>query len=369
MVSWANLKTIIGRNPMLNRPKLVQELAHVSQRLFHDSSQEIQLAFELWQKISQDPTFSYKCRAARAPWLVPTWNDTIGEVIKVEPIIDKYVVIAVDGSQIYPDRHQKAGCYVINIGAVELRYGLEGKRISLDSTPYVFGLEDADFQGESITDTVNCRREELELNGAYEYGLKIKQELNAEKSVVLLDGSLIFWHLEGKEEAFKDRFLTSYCATLERFAREQILVASYVSFPKSKELINLLRLFLCDFKPENASENKTLDYLVDTHIMRFFLEPYERTIIFQNHASIAEKYPASIHPYFFYIHTGAEIGRVEIPAWIAQDAHKADIIAQVILDQTIKGRGYLVCLAEAHEQAVIKGPDRDFFYHVLQKVG
>jgi hypothetical protein len=41
----------------------------------------------------------------------------------------------------------------------------------------------------------------------------------------------------------------------------------------------------------------------------------------------------------------------------------------VILDQSIKGRGYPVCLAEAHEQAVVKGPDRDFFYHVLQKVG
>jgi len=33
------------------------------------------------------------------------------------------------------------------------------------------------------------------------------------------------------------------------------------------------------------------------------------------------------------------------------------------------GGGYPVALAEAHEQAVVKGPDREFFYHFLQKMG
>ncbi|MDP3889286.1 MAG: hypothetical protein Q8Q25_01945 [bacterium] len=33
-----------------------------------------------------------------------------------------------------------------------------------------------------------------------------------------------------------------------------------------------------------------------------------------------------------------------------------------------KGGGYPIAIAEAHEQAVVKGPDRDFFYHLLTKM-
>ena len=44
-------------------------------------------------------------------------------------------------------------------------------------------------------------------------------------------------------------------------------------------------------------------------------------------------------------------------------------LLQIILDQSTKGRGYPVCIAEAHEQAVVKGPDREFFYHCIQKMG
>ena len=65
---------------------------------------------------------------------------------------------------------------------------------------------------------------------------------------------------------------------------------------------------------------------------------------------------------------GYEIARVEIPAWIARDDAKVDKVARMILDQSIKGRGYPVAIAEAHEQAVVKGPDRDFFYHCIQKM-
>jgi hypothetical protein len=46
-----------------------------------------------------------------------------------------------------------------------------------------------------------------------------------------------------------------------------------------------------------------------------------------------------------------------------------DMIAAIILNQCTKGFGYPVVLAEAHEQAVVKGPDRDFFYHLLTKMG
>jgi hypothetical protein len=66
---------------------------------------------------------------------------------------------------------------------------------------------------------------------------------------------------------------------------------------------------------------------------------------------------------------GTEIVRIEIPGWIAQSEELVNTVARVVLDQSVKGFGYPVLIAEAHEQAVVKGPDRDFFYHLIAKMG
>ena len=109
--------------------------------------------------------------------------------------------------------------------------------------------------------------------------------------------------------------------------------------------------------------------MLDVHISHFFLSPYTRTVVFKHQAKLCDLYPSNVRPYFFYLHVGSEIARVEIPAWIALNNDYVDDIASMILDNSLKGRGYPVVLAEAHEQAVVKGPDRDFFYHLIQKVG
>ncbi len=43
-------------------------------------------------------------------------------------------------------------------------------------------------------------------------------------------------------------------------------------------------------------------------------------------------------------------------------------ICSIVLDQALKGKGYPVCLFEAHEQAVIKSADREFFYEMLRSL-
>jgi hypothetical protein len=59
--------------------------------------------------------------------------------------------------------------------------------------------------------------------------------------------------------------------------------------------------------------------------------------------------------------------RIEVPAWVTNDPAAVELVCQVAIDQAAKGYGYPVVLAEAHEQAVVHGADRDFFYHVLGK--
>jgi len=139
--------------------------------------------------------------------------------------------------------------------------------------------------------------------------------------------------------------------------------------PKSKELLNLVRLSLCDFDTTKTERYQAVNQVVDTGIVRSFLPTGSRTTLFQNQSSVSKFYPEHLKPFFFYINIGSEIGRVELPSWMAQDSDLVNTVSSLVLDQCLKGSGYPVALAEAHEQAVVKGPDRDFFYHLLQKLG
>ena len=137
--------------------------------------------------------------------------------------------------------------------------------------------------------------------------------------------------------------------------------------PKSRELMSMVRLFLSQADDASSVSQAELDGVVDTTFLSSWLAPGKRTAVFQSDAFSSCTYPAELHPHFFYINVGNEVGRVELPGWMAQDATLVEYAASVILDQCHKGRGYPVALAESHEQAVVRGADRDFFYQVIAK--
>jgi hypothetical protein len=353
---------------MLNRAKVMYALRHIEDTLFHDISDEIQRAREVWERITKDPTFIHKIRACDIPLPLPLWDGDLGASIAINPKIGPYTILGVDGSQIYPDKHQGSSCFLINIGTVLLSYGQSGKGVHLESVPYVFVQSDED-EWSPTPDIVNCRREEFE----FEAGSSLSQTVRAEQSsdvpyLFVSDGSLIFWHLEAKDASVRDYFLPRYCALLHELYTQKTLCAGYISLPKNKELVNLIRVSLAEFNTNVCLASTAITHVVDTTIASMFLEPYCRTAIFKSGAPIAAQYPAHLVPYFFYLNTGDEVARVEIPAWIACDDDAVTLVARILLDQAIKGRGYPVVLAEAHEQAVVKGPDRDFFYQVLTKL-
>ena len=353
---------------MLNRAKVLQELQAVQQSLFLDLSSEILCAKQAWVALCADPLFALKCVQAQSNWLVPCWHEALETVISIEPFEGPYEILALDGSQIYPDKHQGTSCFLVNIGSVVLRYGYKGSiPVVLHSQPYVFLPEDAGDL--NPMDVVNCKRQELELNDAITCVQQMRNVVQEKPTVFLFDGSLIFWHLEGKGSGIKERFLSPYIAVLDYFYQQRILLAGYISLPKSKELINLIRLWLCDFQPDDNDAHKKVEHLVDAHIASSFLKPGQRSIVFASTSSIVQWYPESLRPYFCYLHVGDEVVRLEFPAWIAKNPELVNKICSCILDQTGKGSGYPVCLAEAHEQAVVKGPDREFFYQCIERLG
>ncbi len=123
----------------------MRELEQLADKLFPDCSHEYNIARSSWQRIATDPTFEYKVRAIKnPPWPVPCWTGTINEAIPVAKNLDCYTVISVDGSQIYPDRHNNASCFLVNIGSVILPYGISVTNVQFNSVPHVFSSYDKD---------------------------------------------------------------------------------------------------------------------------------------------------------------------------------------------------------------------------------
>lgn len=357
---------------MLNRAKVMHALQNIEDALFHDISDEIERARQTWERITQDPLFIHKIRACDIPLPLPLWEGDLGASIPIEPYIGPYTILGVDGSQIYPDKHQGSTCFLINIGSVLLSYGQPHKGVHLESEPYVFVPNDEDeVVGTGSPDIVNCQREEFEFIAGNHISSIIQPSL-VEQQIPYLsvtDGSLIFWHLESKDAPIRDHFFSRYCALLHELYDQKTLCAGYISLPKNKELVNLIRVELAGFDEQVCMKSMEIQHVVDTTVASMFLEPHTRTTLFKSGAPIAQLYPDHLVPYFFYMHTGHEIARIEIPAWIARDDAAVTLVARMLLDQSIKGRGYPVVLAEAHEQAVVKGPDRDFFYQIITKLG
>lgn len=303
--------------------------------------------------------------------------------------IKKYTAISVDGSQIYPDRHQGTGCFLINIGSVTLSYAIQSKPVVFNSRPYVFLGYEYDELEKISADIVNVIRQEFELKAAAERDYSVLKKLGP--TAVFFDGPLMFWFLENKEPGVRNMFLARYVDSLWQLFEKKVLCAGYISMPRSRDLVTILRVALQFITSEVATtytdsaierqlfaavaaasqeyKEKITKRLSDVAICRWFLQPFERTILFKNNAPMCVSYPQQIQPYFFYLHVGSEIVRIEIPAWIAHQDTLVDTICQIAIDQAIKGRGYPVVLAEAHEQAVVKAPDREFFYHALTKLG
>lgn len=365
---------------MLDRSKVIRELQNVSDRLFLDASYEHELARVIWQHIAADPLYTYTVRSLDVPWPISSWHGRLDHAVSIDHQALNYTVYAVDGSQIYPDRHQGVSCFLINIGTVSLSYGTNSVPITFATEPRIF-LGDEYEQLEAISvDAVNMIREELELKTVADLCPQ-----TTDPFLVLLDSPLTFWFLDTKEPQLRTTFLPRYLDSLWQLYSKKIMHAGYISMPRSRDLVAILRAAIerDDLTQRGVTheiiqaiaassveyKEKLTNKLVDSTIVRWITKPYQRTTLFKSTAAICASYPPPLVPYFYYLNVGSEIVRIEIPAWIAQDEPSVDLISRICLDQAIKGHGYPVALAEGHEMAVVKNHDREFFYHLLTKLG
>jgi len=93
----------------------------------------------------------------------------------------------------------------------------------------------------------------------------------------------------------------------------------------------------------------------------------ERSALFESGSHIQSAYGPHHRICYFYVKLPEEVGRVELPAWVAEQPGWLDMIHAVVLDQAQKGGGYPVILTEAHERAVIRAQEKAMFYRILER--
>ena len=318
-----------------------------------------------------------RMRTAKTSWLLARPVSTFQTTVPApDPPLD-YTVVASDGSFILPDRHTPARFFVINIGKVVLRYGSDAFA-QIDAEPSMFFREDELYVPDDVRRipvngaVLGFKRAAEELESVAEVALT--QEAPA---IALQDGTLILWGLESQTEPVANWVLDQFLGALDRLREHDVPVASYISYPGSSDVVYSLRVSICDYPdrgvPVNcdhcrgriATENHTpaCDVIPDVNDRLLFeqvaqLQPGERSQVFASSSKILERYGADHHIHFFYLNSGSEVGRVEIPRWVARDEAKLNLVHATIYEQCTLGRGYPSALQEAHEIAAIRPDER-----------
>lgn len=322
----------------------------------------------------------------QSAWLLARPVEALNTVYELPPCPPDYALVATDGSQIDVERHGMISCYVINIGRVFLCYGQHASA-RLSSQPMLYFREEDLYLSDGVRriaiegNYLSARRDMEE--GVVLAALASEFLTTDIPAVALQDGTLVRWTLAGAEKFVQQYFLQPYLAYLEDMRRQGIPVASYISRPRAPEVAGAIRLMFCpdvdlahgrgancqqcsDQQAGRVPTCAICQGLTDADILADMLEDGQRGPLFVSMSRInIESYgPHLIH--FFYMRVGREIARVEIPRWVAEDANMLSRVHSLIYDQCMRGQGYPVALARAHEQAIVRAADRRAFLGIVE---
>ncbi|HSJ58093.1 MAG TPA: DNA double-strand break repair nuclease NurA [Anaerolineae bacterium] len=277
------------------------------------------------------------------------------------PLPPKTTVVAADGSQIFPDPHAMAFYYAINIGTIIFRAG-SGQAPTVSTVPRLYYQDPEIYpHGQPVTGSlVGAQRNVEEVRTLAD--LALEEAACEPRCAALRDGPLLMWFDRAAlPQGRAERLLDDYLSILDRLRTGGVPVAGFVSRPHGSEVVALL--YLAHLEPEERSavdSLSTTDYrgLTDRALFGFLREG-ERSATFVRGAGFIQDFRARGHDiHFFYLNTGAEIARVEVPEWIARQAQKLDLLHAVLYEQCRHNKGYPYVLTRADELAVILGPER-----------
>lgn len=282
---------------------------------------------------------------------------------------ERFTVIGADGSQIQPDRHGVALYYLINVGSLVYRHS-SGEPPEAHSEP-ILGYTEADIYENGLLvdgNLLDVRRDLAETT-------RLADLCTAEPrgpTVALVDGTLILWVLEDRPEAWRRAKVVAYLDQLNRIRHSGAVVAAFTSRPRRTEVTRLLHLASVEGDVDRAGqEPNPLEHLPDRAIFET-LPAGARSALFVSPSSINHDYyvPAGHGVHFLYLNLAEEgrdpvIARLEVPAWVAEDADRLGLVHGAVVAQARLTGDYPYALVRADELAFISGAEREAFEEMV----
>ena len=370
----------------------VLQLDQLTQSVLGDSQareERLTALINAASRVDRETATEKTCDTKQRPYLAAeVLESLLGAYPPAEPPND-WAVAAVDGSHIDVDRHLPIACYLLNFGGCVLTYG-SCPDATMFSHPHLAVNQEELY----ISNPVN-RNQEESISGAVLGLVRTIKELDTLADTVeqcptdlpvlgLVDGSLVMWPLSGQAypQYVKDEIigggLIPAMRRLEKMSETRpVALAAYVSYPRSAETLNAVRCSLCPNDVNTCTQscnnrrsaqqpcNNANDFL-DRDLFERLLDPGWRSPIYKTNSSVSrDSYDESNKVYFFYVNAGEEIGRVEVPQWVAKSETLLSLTHSLVWDQCRRGQGYPVAISESHEQAVVNTGDRRVFRRML----
>lgn len=280
-------------------------------------------------------------------------------------------VIAVDGSQIMPDRHSAVLYYLIQVGGLVFCYDGSAPTSHRDATLHYDETELYDSDGRIIGHQVGMRRTVAELAFLSTLASDVRAEGDADPLVALTDGPLL-WPYSGRSE--KERtLLPAYMEALAGLRAARALPAGFVERPGGRPLLNTLNLLPSETTSDTGKESDGVPaHLDDRALMARHLSPGERTVWLKRHSPMNRQHAQQGHEIWFcYLNVGEPghpvIGRVEIPQWATTVREGSTNLHAVLVHQALILHGYPYALARAHELALVTQEDKNALDALLQR--
>jgi hypothetical protein len=301
-------------------------------------------------------------------------QEALNASFPLPPSREPVTLIAADGSQIFADRHAEVEYCLINTGAIWMRTGsVEAPVTSIHSRLiYADLLEGMSDERLSLQRDLAERQRLLEL-----------ASLAQPPVITLTDGPLEIWTttLEAGRVAgeFK-KSLEIYLEVLHKLREIGSITAGYVDKPGADLVVRLLEVARAT--EDDLGKMRTFrpfKGVTDIELYHDLLQPGERSAVFGLQARSAKPYQGELALHFFYLNVGRPehpyLARVEIPAWVAEDATMLDALHAVLVHQCamIGARPYPYLLHRAHETAVVSLEDKEqvtqMIVHELRRRG
>ncbi|HMN10913.1 MAG TPA: DNA double-strand break repair nuclease NurA [Bellilinea sp.] len=278
-------------------------------------------------------------------------------------------LLAADGSQINPSRHDAPPFGLVNLGIIQLQPGVAAVPQEHTSTEILLG-DDALVNGSLMSeDQIALRRDIKE-----RVELAVLAKSAPQPVLTLTDGTLDLFR-EPKADTRYDEQFGAYLQALAALADIGAVTAAYVDKPGSDMVTRLLELSRWDHgELWRAAEPPAFEGVRDASLFARILGGGERSAVFAVQSRSAERfaqYDPRLALNICFLNVGTTerpwIARVEFPAWVGQNAALLDQLQATLLQQCrqLGSQPFPYCLHRAHELAVVTWADKKTLQEML----